>query len=46
VKAQFDLRFSRIAGKEYFEGNEHEMRDLFYRIYLHYLGRSVMETDL
>jgi hypothetical protein len=45
VKAQFDLRFSRIAGKEYFEGNEYEMRDLFYRIYLQFLGRMVMETE-
>jgi hypothetical protein len=45
VKAQFDIRFSRIAGKEYYEGNESEMRDLFYRIYLQFLGRTVMEES-
>ena len=43
VKAQFDVRFNRIAGKEYYEGNESEMRDLFYRIYLQFLGRVEME---
>jgi hypothetical protein len=45
VKTQFNARFSRIAGKEYFEGNEIEMRDLFYHIYLQHVGRAVMETD-
>ena len=45
VKVQLDARFRRIAGKEYYEGDEAEMRDLFYRIYLQYLGRSFMETD-
>jgi hypothetical protein len=45
VKAQFDMRFSRIAGKEYYEGNESDMRDLFYRIYLQFLGRTVMEME-
>jgi hypothetical protein len=45
VKLRFNERFSRIAGKEYFEGNEKEMRDLFYHIFLQFEGRAVMETE-
>jgi len=45
VKSQFDARFKRIAGREYYEGDETEMRDIFYSIYLQYLGRSVMESE-
>lgn len=46
VKRQFNARFSRIAGKEYFEGDETEMRNLFYAIYLqHHDGRAEMEID-
>jgi hypothetical protein len=45
VKKEFNARFSRIAGKEYFEGDEEEMRTLFYNIYLQHEGRSHMEID-
>lgn len=45
VKKVFNARFSRIAGKEYFEGDEEEMRNLFYSIYLQHEGRSHMEID-
>jgi hypothetical protein len=34
VKACFNQRFLRVAGAEYFEGDEKEMRRLFYEIYL------------
>lgn len=30
---QFESRFPRVAGKEYFEGDEREMRRLFYETF-------------
>ena len=41
---QFQARFPRVAGKEYFEGDELEMRNLFYETYrLCTMGRISME---
>jgi hypothetical protein len=46
LKAQFESTFRRVAGKEYFEGDELEMRRLFYETYLKCTsGRVDMEID-
>jgi hypothetical protein len=34
VKSRFESAFQRVAGKEYFEGDEITMRNLFYETYL------------
>lgn len=44
VKRRFDATFHRVAGKEYFEGDELEMRHLFYETYqMCTMGRISME---
>ena len=44
VKAQFNSIFHRVAGKEYFEGDEREMRRIFYETYqMCTMGRTHME---
>jgi len=41
---RFESLFPRVAGKEYFEGDELEMRRIFYETYLMCtMGRSNME---
>jgi hypothetical protein len=39
---QFNLSFHKVAGKEWFEGDEKDMRTLFYDLYLQYEKRPMM----
>ena len=39
---QFNLSFHKVAGNEWFEGNEKEMRAVFYDMYLQYEKRPMM----
>ena len=43
VKSRFQTIFKRVAGKEYFEGDEREMVYLFYQTYQMYVNRCDME---
>jgi hypothetical protein len=42
VKACFNHFFRRVAGAEYFEGDEKEMRRIFYEIYMRHEERIAM----
>jgi hypothetical protein len=39
---QFNSIFHKVAGNEWFEGNEKDMRTLFYDMYLQYEKRPMM----
>lgn len=44
LKRRFESFFRRVAGKEYFEGDEHEMLNIFYETYrLSTMGRVSMD---
>jgi hypothetical protein len=43
VKARFNTLFKRVAGKEYFEGDEREMIYIFYSTYQMCMNRCDME---
>jgi hypothetical protein len=46
VKNRFESTFRRVAGKEYFEGDEYEMRKIFYETYLMCtMGRIHMDIE-
>lgn len=40
--AQFNQTFHKVAGNEWFEGNEKDMRTMFYDMYLQYEIRPMM----
>lgn len=47
VKARFESIFRRVAGKEYFEGDELQMRNVFYETYqMCTMGRIQMEIEI
>jgi len=46
VKSRFESLFQRVAGKEYFEGDELEMRRVFYETYqMCTMGRVQMDLS-
>jgi len=47
VKSRFNSLFQRVAGKEYFEGDELDMRRVFYETYqLCTLGMGRVDMDI
>lgn len=46
IKQEFDLKFKRIAGREFYEGDEQEMLDMFINIVLKNKDETLIKFEV